>query len=75
MIMYEEDIEEIIEDCAQMKYENLAEIKVMYKNCDQSQIAERDARIAEAKQDMEDLKKTRMAEAKLKMSEKKKEIS
>ncbi len=39
---YQEEVEEIIEDCAQLKFEKMAEIKIMYKNCSEDKLAERD---------------------------------
>lgn len=47
-----------------MKFEKNAEIKFMYKNCDASQHADRDAELAQVKIDMENYKNTKVGEAK-----------
>jgi len=47
-----------------LKFEKNAEIKFMYKNCDPSQFAERDAELAQVKTDMENLKNKKVGEAK-----------
>mmetsp|Transcript_2357 Transcript_2357/g.3567 ORF Transcript_2357/g.3567 Transcript_2357/m.3567 type:complete len:83 (+) Transcript_2357:1070-1318(+) len=53
---YQDEVEEIIEDCAQLKFEKMAEIKIMYKNCPEEEIADRDKEIAVVKQEMEEIK-------------------
>ena len=35
---YQEEVESIIEETAQIKFEKMAEIKFLYKNCDPSMI-------------------------------------
>ena len=57
-------MENIIEECAEMKFEKNAEIKFMYKNCDSSKFAERDAELAQVKIDMENTKNKKVGEAK-----------
>lgn len=57
-------MENIIEECAELKFENNAEIKFMYKNCDESQFAARDSELAQVKTDMENLKNKKVGEAK-----------
>ena len=47
-----------------MKFEKNAEIKFMFKNCDQTQFVERDAELAQVKTDMENLKNKKVGEAK-----------
>ena len=68
---FQTELEDIIEDCAGIKFEKMAEIKFMYKKCDESEFAARDAELAQVKQDMEELKNKRVAEAKAKMQESK----
>ena len=60
-------MEDVIEECAQMKFEKLAEIKFMYKNCDESKFEERDKEIAEVKEEMEKEKQKKVKEAKAAM--------
>ena len=51
-----------------MKFEKIAELKVMYKNeSDPEKLAERDKEIDQIKSDMEALKTKRVLEAKEKM--------
>ena len=57
-----------------MKFEKLAEIKFMYKNCDEEAAVERDKEIAEVKADMEALKAQKVIKAKEKMQELKKAL-
>lgn len=45
----------------------MAEIKFMYKKCDESEFAARDAELAQVKLDMVDIKNKRVASAKEKM--------
>lgn len=69
---FQAELEDIIEDCAGIKFERMAEIKFMYKKCEESEFAARDAELAQVKQDMEELKNKRVAEAKAKMMDGKK---
>lgn len=39
---YQQELETIIEECAQIKYEKMAEIKIMFKNCGPERGDERD---------------------------------
>lgn len=57
-----------------MKFEKIAEIKFMYKNCDESKVAEREAEIQQVKDDMESEKTKRVLEAKERMQELKKKL-
>lgn len=43
---FQNELEEIIEECAQIKFEKMAEIKLMFKNCPPEQISERDKELA-----------------------------
>lgn len=62
---FQNKLEQIIEDCAQLKYEKIAEVKFMYKKEeDPEKIAERDKEIDQIKSDMEALKTKRVLEAK-----------
>mmetsp|Transcript_14285 Transcript_14285/g.24316 ORF Transcript_14285/g.24316 Transcript_14285/m.24316 type:complete len:87 (-) Transcript_14285:547-807(-) len=57
---FQGQLEEIIEECAQIKFEKMAEIKFAFKNCDPSKVAERDQQLQLVKQDMEELKTERI---------------
>ena len=50
-----------------MKMEKLAEIKFMFKKCDESQLPEKEAQIAEVKADAESEKTQRVLAAKEKL--------
>ena len=39
---YQQELETIIEECAQIKFEKMAEIKIMFKNCGPERGDERD---------------------------------
>ena len=39
---YQQELETIIEECAQIKFEKMAEIKIMFKNCGPEKAEERD---------------------------------
>ena len=58
-IQYQKDLERIIEENAESKYEQLAEIKIMYKKTDPSdteKLKERDDEIKKVKYEMDLLK-------------------
>ena len=57
------ELEEIIEECAGLKYEKMSEIKFQYKNCSEDQHAERDQEIEKVKTEMEVLKKKKVEQA------------
>lgn len=50
-------MEQIIEDCAMMKFEKLAEIKFMFKNCDPEKEKDRDEELEKVKSETELIKK------------------
>jgi hypothetical protein len=59
-----------------MKFEKIAELKVMYKHeADPEKLAERDKEIDQIKSDMEALKTKRVLEAKEKMQNEKKRVN
>jgi hypothetical protein len=59
-----------------MKFEKIAELKVMYKNeSDPEKLAERDKEIDQIKSDMEALKTKQVLEAKEKMQNEKKKVN
>ena len=43
-----------------LKFEKIAEIKYIFKNCDDSRVKERDSEMAQVKTDMEELKTERV---------------
>ena len=57
-------MEEIIEECAGIKYEKMSDIKLLYKNCSEEQIPSKERELAQVKIDMEELKKKKVEEAK-----------
>ena len=75
---YQNELETIIDEVAELKYEKLAEIKVMYKKFDPSdaeKMQEKQDEIDTIKSEMEVLKLTRIDEAKKKMEFQKKSIN
>ena len=54
---------------AEEKADAMAEIKIMYKKCDESKFAERDQELAKVKEDMEKLKAEKIKKAKDKLAE------
>jgi hypothetical protein len=67
---YQNELETIIDEVAELKYEKLAEIKAMYKKFDPSdaeKMQEKQDEIDTIKSEMEVLKLTRIDEAKKKM--------
>ena len=62
---YQGKLETIIEECAQLKFEKISQIKLQFKKEDtEDQQADRDRQIEEIKAEMEDLKQQRIDEAK-----------
>ena len=43
---FQTQLEDIVEECAMIKFEKMAEIKMMYKNCEEGKFKDRDAEIA-----------------------------
>lgn len=62
---HQTEVESIIEECAQIKFEKMAEIKFMYKNCEADKIKQRDGELQAVKNEMEELKAERIQTAKL----------
>ena len=61
---FQVELEEIIEECAGIKYEKMSDIKLLYKNCSEDQIPAKERELAQVKIDMEELKKKKVEEAK-----------
>ena len=53
---FQDEYERIIEEAAQMKFEKIAEIKLMFKDCTSDMESERERALADVKREMEDFK-------------------
>lgn len=73
---FQDSLENIIEECASLKFEKMAEIKFMYKkfNDDPEKQKERDQEIENVKQEMEVIKQQKVNKAKERMEEKKRKL-
>ena len=74
---YQDQLENIIDEVAQTKYEKLHELKMDYKNMaqdDEEMKQEMESKKAALLQEMEELKQTKIKEAKDELEAKKKEI-
>ena len=65
-------MEQIIEEVTEMRFEKMAEIKFMYKNCDSDKANERDVELDGVKKEMEAIKLNKVSLAKEKMQAEKK---
>jgi len=70
----QDELEQIIEDCAGEKFEKMAEIKFLFKNCDEDGAKKRDEELLNVKKEMEVIKTQRVQAAKDKMQEEKKRL-
>ena len=71
---YQIKLEEIIEEVAQLKFEQLAEIKVMYKKADPNDaelMKQKEQEIADVKANADKLKEDKMKEAQKELEQKK----